>query len=423
MQNLEKSKKISANKLHASALGYAISFLFLVGLIGTGVLFISAANKRLEFHYALKEHILVDNYIALQIGVGMDASKTKTIVHVAGDTSQITVKNWGMFQMVIAKTYHKNIHQISTALVGVSITKELPALYIPENNQVLRLAGDTKLEGIVSVSERGVDRANLAGRSYINQQLIYGKLTTSGRYLPKLKPIYQNVGYADFIPTTHKTERIHIDSVYSFDTLTSLYSSMEPIFLQNNIEGNIIIHSFDSIVVSSNARLTNVLLIAPKVRFEKNAKSNVQVIASKSIVCEEGVRLSYPSILMLNEQNAEVTGSNHQVLLQANSQVLGGILMVSQNSNFRKPMQLKISPNALVAGLVYTTGESEIRGSVIGHLYTNALRLFSGGSDNMHHLLDCTISSKKLPPYFLMPNWLEEVDRGKQKIIARYSNG
>ncbi len=96
--------------------------------------------------------------------------------------------------------------------------------------------------------------------------------------------------------------------------------------------------------------------------------------------------------------------------------------MVSQNSNFRKPIQLKVYPTALVSGLVYNAGESEMRGSIIGHFYTNALRLYSGGSDNSNHLLDCTISSTQLPAYFMLPNWLDGMKVGKQKIIARYSN-
>jgi hypothetical protein len=407
-------------KLNSSALGYAISFLLIIALICSGVLFISSANKRLEFHYALKEHLLFDNYVALKIGSKCEEPTTKTIIHLAGDTSRITVKNWGLYRMVVAKTFHSTNQIISSALIGVAIEDELPALYIPENNQVLRLAGDTKLEGIVSVSERGVDRANLAGRSYVNDKLVYGSLKKSERYLPKLRKEYQNLRYEDFISNTHKLEKIHQDSVYSFDTITSLYSSINPIYIQNNIQGNVIIHSFDSIVVSSKAILTNVILIAPKVRFEKKCKISVQVIASKSIVCEEGVRLTYPSTLVLNEQQAEIDGRNHQIILQEHSQVLGGILMVSQNSNFRKPIQLKVSPTALVSGLVYNVGESEMRGSIIGHFYTNALRLNSGGGDNANHLLDCTISSTQLPSYFMLPNWLDGVKVGKQKIIGRY---
>ncbi len=407
-------------KLTSSALGYAISFLLIIALICSGVLFISSANKRLEFHYALKEHLLFDNYVALKLGASYEEPTTKTIVHLAGDTSEITVKNWGLYRMVVARTYHKNSQQVSSVLVGVTVEDELPALYIPENNQVLRLAGDTKLEGIISVSERGVDRANLAGRSYVNDKLVYGSLKKSERYLPKLRKEYQNLRYEDFVSNTHKLEKIHLDSVYSFDTITSLYTSIEPIYIQNNIQGNVIIHSFDSIVVSSKAILTNVILIAPKIRFEKNGKSSLQVIASKSIVCEEGVRLTYPSTLVLNEQQSEIDGHNHQILLYEHSQVLGGILMVSQNSNFRKPMQLKVFPTALVSGLIYNAGESEMRGSVIGHFYTNALRLYSGGSDNSNHLLDCTISSTQLPTYFMLPNWLDGMKVGKQKIIVRY---
>ena len=52
-----KSKNIKL-KLKSSALGYAITFSLLIGLVCSGMLFISSVNKRLEINYITKEYLI-----------------------------------------------------------------------------------------------------------------------------------------------------------------------------------------------------------------------------------------------------------------------------------------------------------------------------------------------------------------------------
>ena len=413
--------KIQNPKFNSSALGYAITFLLLIGLICSGVLFISSVNKRLEYNYTMKEHLIMDNSLSLIIGANLENQSRKTIIHPAGDTSQIDIKQWGAFKMIVAKTFHKNKIQQKTALSGIDNNDNLPAFYLADNNQALKLAGNVKIEGSAYLPERGVESAYITGKSYSNDKLIYGDQKKSENYLPKIKEKYQNITLESFIKDSKKIEDIGKDSSYSFDTKTNLYSTISPVIIDNKIKGNIVIHSFDSIYVTSNSNLENVILIAPKIRFQKEFKGSVQAIATNQIVCEENVTLSYPSTLYLNENTFNISEKNNQIILKEKAKVLGGILMLSSQSNFRKPMLLSIAPKSVASGIVYNQGSSEISGSVIGYFYTQNLYLKAGGGEYTNHLMDCVISSKLLPKEFIIPDWLESQSKNpKNKIINTF---
>lgn len=408
------------NSLHSSALAYSITFLLIIGLLCSGVIFITSVNKRLEYNYTMKEHLVMDNYLSLLVGAKMKDHTNRTIIHPAGDTSKIVTKPWGVFKMVVAETFHKGKKQVKSALIGYEIKDNLPSLYMVDNNQPLKLAGSTKIEGVAYLPERGVEHAYISGKNYTGTKLIYGTTKKSDRFLPKLKEVYRNITFETLNKNCQKVEQIHKDSSYSFKEKTSLFTSITSINLQNDIRGNIIIHSFDAIYVSSNSYLENVILIAPKITFEKNFKGSCQAIAHQSIICEENVSLNYPSTLLLNEREFNVSDISNEIVLAENTKVLGGILLVAQNSNFRKPICLKQSAKSIIAGLVYNQGSSEIMGTISGHLYTQALNLKTGGGEYSNLLMDCKISADLLPKDFIIPDWLEEEKVGDGRIIMSF---
>ena len=105
------------NSVSASAMGYAISFLLLIGLICSGVLFVASANKRLERNYSVQEHLVFDNYFSLLYGAKQE-NGTYFLNHPTGDSSTICVKNWGVFNVVEVRTHHRQNELIKTALIG-----------------------------------------------------------------------------------------------------------------------------------------------------------------------------------------------------------------------------------------------------------------------------------------------------------------
>ena len=94
-------------RIPSSALGYAIAFMLLIGFVTSGVLFISSTNKRLEINYALREHMLLNNYLSIQHGARNQEAGGQLLVHSSGDSTMITRKNWGAYRVVVAETFHK----------------------------------------------------------------------------------------------------------------------------------------------------------------------------------------------------------------------------------------------------------------------------------------------------------------------------
>lgn len=392
------------NKISSSALGYAISFLLLVGLVTSGVLFITATNKRLETNYLISEHILFDNFLSIKQGALSRNNGRNTIIHPTGDTSQVITRSWGAYRVISVSTFHNYHSQESSTIVGYEETEERAALYIPENNSSLRVCGNTKIEGKAFLSEKGIERGYLNGRVYENDELIYGSLGKSEEGLPSLSSDYLEVNYEYFLPISEKIDELPVDSTFSFLNNTSLYSSTSPIEINSSLNGNLVIHSFDSILVASNANIDNIILIAPVIHIESDFNGSLQAYATKKIVCEENVSLSYPSVLSLNSNSIESENDGF-IRIGPESRVLGGIKLLAENEQDKKELRLNIE-NAVVGGLIYNEGETSLLGSVIGHLYTKGFRMKIGGGEFVNYILDSKISSKLLPSEFALPNWL-----------------
>ena len=401
----------------ASALGYSISFLLLVGLLTSGVLFLSSANKRIEVNYVLEEHLIFNNLFSLNYGASQSEAGTKQIIHPSGDTSIIVVKEWGMLRSIVATTFHKNRKLEKSALSAFLVDHHYPALYLPDHRQQLKLCGETLLQGDVHVAERGLGRGNLAKKRFTRKKLSEGKVMKSDRYLPALKKSIREINESDYLKDAVKIHTITADSNFSFTNKTSLFSQSEGLTISNRLEGNIILHSATAIIVSGSARLENVILMAPSVRFEEGFEGTVQVIARHEIICEDNVRLNYPSSLILHELNGMTNSEQSAIRIGKNAHVLGGVLLISKKFNFRKPLLLQVLKGT-IAGLVYNQGDTELQGKIIGSLYTNKFTLNAGGGIYGDHLLDATISSEQLPEDFIRPNWLMDVKNTKPILLS-----
>lgn len=403
--------------IRAAALSYAIVFSLLTGLICSGVLFIASTQKKIQVIHNNRERVLFDSYAAVRYGVlNVLPNDSAVYIHQNGDTSRVAKKRWGAFTLVVAETRKNSLEKRRAALTGTS-GKYLPALYLPGNASGLKITGRTRIEGTAFVPNASVERAYIGGKNYEFDKLVFGEVKTAGTQLPVLRREWSDISALSFTQGTRKLEKLPQDSVFAFHEKPSCYESLYPVVLAGALSGNVIIHSFDSIYIDPKAKLENVLLIAPVVHFGEGFSGSAQVVAHERIVLERNVHLLYPSVLVLNELAINNPLTKRTIVLDENSMVLGGILMTTQQYDFRKLPFLEIRHHATVAGLVYNTGETELFGNIAGSLYTGQLLARVGGGSYGNHLADAVISRKELPADFLLPVWLEEQVSDKQKII------
>lgn len=403
----------------SSALGYAITFLLMVGLVCTGLLFIASVNKRIEVNYSMQEHMIFDNLFSLTFGAQMKENKTLTLPHINGDTSQLTIKNWGAFRIVVSKTFHNKKSISKSAIIGNRSLYTYSTIYLPNQKQTLKVCGETRIHGNISMSEQGLERGYIAGKNYTGDKLIYGELKTSEKYLPELASDFKNLGLQNFISSTEKIDFSTQDSTFSFANPTTLISEIGAISISSQLEGNIIIHSFESITVNREAKIDHVILIAPKITFKEGFKGSVQAIAHENVWLEKNVQLDYPSTITLNEQTKNEQKVPRGVFMEEKSRIIGGVLLTSQEPDFRNPLILSMK-NSTIGGLIYNVGETEVSGKIHGYVYTNSFTLSAGGGVYKNYLLDAEIKSDALPKELILPQWIKHGEEVKGELITLF---
>jgi len=411
--------KFKVSFIQASSMGYAIAYLLLIGMLCSGVLFISSINSRLKILFELEEHMLFNNYLSLKYGANMKELYSNKIVHHSGDTTILSKKQWGGFEVITAQTIHSGRKIVKSAFIGSKPSDDLIALYLPDYNQTVKLCGNTKIEGTVFTSSRGFERGHLSGAPYSGDQLNYGERFLSKKSLPPLNTSLSSTFLTELINQAKELKHISKDSTFLFTNETSILKSANFLSINGDYSGNIIFHAMDSLVVESTAKLKNVLIVAPVIRFKGGFQGAVQAFATNKIICEENVNLRYPSSLVLNESDLSLSTHINQsfIELRQGASVIGGVLLSSNNPNFRNPVRL-IVDQALIGGLVYNQGETELKGEIIGSLYTSRLSLNYGGGSYSGHLLNAKISSLKLPKEFIMPDWLESELLPSKRIVS-----
>jgi len=403
-------------KIKASAMFYALFLLSIVSIVIAGLFQLSALNQSLEFKLDLETKLINNSKSGLAYAksyfaeIPQNKSITVQLFDEGIDSVIVSKSNWGAYQILKSKAIYQSKSFTSLIMVGSKSKIKYPNLYLADQGRPLSLCGKTRLEGKCALPKLGVKRAYIAGENYQGKQLIYGNKRVSEKQLPKIN---NNLILNMNLVSGQKQEWSQEIEFFKapFDSSIVHYYSNRPIFINTQtFIGQIIIESKDSIVVSSSAILKDVILKSPKIIIEENFRGNLQCLATQKIELKEGVILEYPSVLGLVE--TKQTKAVSEILLSENAQVLGSVFLLSEAPNFRQPVKLLINNKAVIHGLVYCNGETELKGKVNGTLYTQSFYLKTASSAYQNHLLNAEITNE-LPISFIPIPLLEESNQIK----------
>ena len=124
---------------------------------------------------------------------------------------------------------------------------------------------------------------------------------------------------------------------------------------------------------------------------------SVQVTASQKIILQEGAVLEYPSSLYLNFEEPEES----LIYLESGSKVLGKVALVGTVGGKPGVNRITIGKDAEVIGEVYCEGSTELKGQVIGSLFTHDFYLKTEASSYENYIEDGRVDQKALDPGFL----------------------
>jgi cytoskeletal protein CcmA (bactofilin family) len=401
--------RLLKKKIMSGALQFTIFISVLIALILAGILLLTYTNSFFRNQNAVAiNNISISNNGVLKLCNTEYVTNDSIMLNfpdiIPGQQVKAVVKHWGVFDLATVSVRYKKMSYTKFALLGgKQAVKERNAIYLSETYKPLAIVADTKIVGKVILPNQGVRPGNISGHSYYKKSLIDGAISISKENLPELKYNYKAIS------ETIKQSQLSADSDYislkkgtiifnSFAVPTKGYTSDFPIVLDDiSLDGNIIIHSAEKIIVKKTAHLYNVILCAPIIVFEDEVSATIQVIAEEKIEIGKHCQLNYPSALVLNQKKeAKQKG---KINIGKSTNVSGMVYYFkgdSLNEINSYPTNIYIAQGSIVKGEVYCEGNFEIRGKVSGMVYTNLFLTNENGTIFVNHLYDAEINCNDL---------------------------
>lgn len=411
-------------KVNGGALIYSLFIVLVLGTFLTLVLMISqySAQNVVGYQRSIQQQKNLDSGIELLLNSSsfqkINTEKEHSLFSDTKNTILTKRISWGLYE-VIGVTQN-NTRSSKFALVGQKPRNEA-SLYLTNTNKTLKLAGNTKLEGVCFLPEKGVERANISSKPYTGEKLIYGKKETSKKSLPELKNTVLNSlteqKSNDMDSTILWNE--YFDSIqHSFKEKTAHYISSSTIQLFNQkISGNIILESTKSIFISAQSRLNNVIVKAPYIYVEDSFNGTLQLQATDSIILGENVKLGYPSSIFIHD-NHTVEEKSSCIKVGKNTTIQGEVLAVQKEYNYRDKISLQLAHNVSIMGSVYINGVIKLNQTLFsGSVYCHEFLLKTGGTNQSNTLLDVTISNKYRSEKYLGSEFLKSAAESKKSVI------
>lgn len=326
------------------------------------------------------------------------------------------LSQWGIFQKGITITQFRKKRFTKTAIIGSLLIKDQsPTLFLQETHNALTVVGNTRVQGIAYLPTQGVNSGYIAGNSYYGKQLIYGKIEKSTSELPKTEKNFLdavNFYLKDYV-INRQQDYINLNSATkitnSFKEKTKGFYSKNDITLENKtISGNIIIKSETAIKVKKTALLNDLILIAPIIEIEDETIGIFQAIASKKIILGKKCNLSYPSALLLYQDNKNNVTENsnynslqeNQIYIGEGSSLKGCVVYIQTKEKSDFQTQIVLEKDSRIRGQVYCNGNFDIRGTVSGSVYTKQFVANQAGSIFVNHVYNATIENENIPSIY-----------------------
>ncbi len=320
---------------------------------------------------------------------------------------------WGLFEKVISTSTIKTNTFSKVALVGVTQSKtNRTVLYLKDNNKPLVLVGNTKIQGTAYLPKRGIKAGNISGKSYYGEHLIYGQTRLSSNFPKLLSETLEHIK-SDKNNTAIEQDSQFLDLDKNRVHQNSFLKPLQVIFSNNiinlsdvSLTGHIKIESKTKIIVDATSVLKDVILIAPEIEINSNAKGTFQAFATETITVGKNCNLKYPSALVLNENNDpggnEIMQPLHHTISIDKGSIIKGfaVFLGNPKPNNYKP-QIVIEEGVTIKGEIYCEQNLELKGNVLGTVFANNFVAQQSGSIYQNHIYNAKILIDKLPQEYV----------------------
>lgn len=382
----------------AHSLLYAVYICLIVSILCGALLYFASLFNQLNLFYNTREDLYIQNQSAVNYALGSSFSESLTAMDTtSGIVSSFETRRHGLFDLLVVKSFVKGDTIASTHFIGRYVN-DGNCIYLANFSKGLTFGGVVSLIGNKRLPNERIREEylnNIAGRL-----TAVGTIQLSEMMMQDVHPRYKT--FFDRVPSKmvslKDVERIN-DSVYynSFLDDTIEIALTQQVLDHVVIKGNFILHATDSILIGKGAVLEDVILKAPKIRFQQGFVGSVQVFSTKGIHLEKEVELHYPSVLCVQNTSMEKAA----IEVGEDCKVYGALVLFGNDIRKIEDNEIVLKEKTLLVGDVYCSGKLMVGGKIYGSVHTNRFfhRTDFGSYDNC--IINATIDVSKRPSYFV----------------------
>lgn len=382
----------------ANSLLYAIYICLLVSLVCAAMLSYFNLYGQLNTHYNLREELFIGNQSLVNFALGSQSAVGELPPETdSGISGTYQSKPYGLLTLLLAQSFVQTDTVASAHFVGRYASGKT-AVYLANFSRELSFSGEVKLIGDLVLPTDYILPQHIGGG--MNRLVQKGDKSISKMMLPEINPDVKKLftalkGEQSAVAGLEKIA----DSLY----YNSFFNPTKEILLDRSVigrrifKGNFILRAKDSIVVSRDAVLEDVILLAPKITFETGFSGNVQAFATTGIDVGEKVQLNYPSVICLWND----TKDESKIRIKKQAQITGAVVIFGNGLEEINKNSIVQEQESLVTGDVYCSGTFTLKGKVHGSVYTNRFLYKNASTQYENLIVDAEIDNSLRPPGFI----------------------
>jgi len=302
-------------------------------------------------------------------------------------TVHYDVKRWGLYECLIVSSNDRSYN--SVRFVGKNEEGDInAAFWLCDKDRALLIAGCTDIKGSVFIPKNGINYIILNKIPYSGEMLVEDDIHLSDRNLPEIDT--SHIDYVNELRSVDLTSQPTDGSNHYISFRNETIHRLIPNITERyTARGNIVLHG-EEVIISSNAILSDIILIARKVTIETGFEGSLQVFATDTVIIEEDVHLKYPSGIHLNGNNKKT-----HLDIGRRSKIDGYAIVfgVGENiSSFIPDINYHQQEESTLRGLLYVDGISNLKGNIYGAAYLVECYYLSGEIMYASTLFDVKIS-------------------------------
>ncbi|MDR0893652.1 MAG: hypothetical protein LBN24_13770 [Mediterranea sp.] len=291
--------------------------------------------------------------------------------------SAVTLRSypWGLYECVVVANVDSTA--VAAHLLGKACDiPQRPALWVCDREHSLSLAGEATVEGEAYLPKSGLNYATFHQTAYSGPPLSTTQIHTSNKALPpidstevqRMDALLSTAPSRSFDegvpPRYHSFRREELRFVLPSAPDEAMYA-----------KGRIILYA-DKITIPRTWQLSDVLLVARHVTIASGFSGSLQVVATDTVVVEQGAQMRFPSGVYLHgNQGKSYLHLCADTRLEGYAVVLGD---VESSNGFVTDIHYRQDTGSSLAGLLYVDGTAHVEGHVDGAAYLKECYYLTG---------------------------------------------